>query len=1034
MKLQRLFGAIAAAMLLVSQALATEQSSYVMPDAGPMAMSTLVDSHLNPGLRAIASCNWGASAPANGPSGAPLPYQCWADTTSNPTQFKYWDGAQWVVFGKLDTSAHSWMHIDTTNTTPEIWLAIGQSNFAVQRSLSWSPPANAHVWNNAIATCITTGNAWTAFDPTTVTPEDAFIADRALHFPNKQIYLIRVAYNNQAIAQWLPGAVDNCPTPATLQDMYTKAKNNVVPALANLGLSKLTGILFWQGETDGLNGSTTWRTDFETLVTRYKGETFYPAASSIPNWIVFGIAGRMQSSPLATADSFNQTYILPAVNNDPFNRIFVNTAMFPAAFWDTSVIPGHMNATGYYQVGTLVSRSLYTNTPDGFIFSSGGTTGGALNASPPAICSAFAFSCLNANTAATFPILAGTIAHWVGADGVTPIHMIDGYGTLGFSTIARLAGGALGAKTAVPDATIVAQYGAAAWNGSTYSGGTVGAAWHFFTEGLQAAGTNYGMGLRVSVTPNGSITQTDQFWFRGSGCFSVGVGADCGNGYIDALNGYKINNAAGSAGHGLRSNGSAYVDGQFGFGDLSGSASCAQMPALTGNITSAPGSCNTAIATAAVTYAMMQNVAASRLLGNPTGSPAAPSEIPLDSTLGFSGSSLKCTTGTTSQLGCLKPDGTTITVVGGIITASGGSATTVTPGTTTVGGGSVNAGYALTNSGGTLNNASLFSSAGGFINRFRNAAFDVWQRGTSAIPASTSGAYTADGWIVTQTGAAFTCAQDTGNNGTLFSLKCVGGTSNTDTTFAQRIDSAVAAPLAGKTVTVQFQYKQSSGGSVTPKISACYASATDNFTTCTSDLAATGVSACASGSWCTESYTFAVSANASNGYQITLDCNAALSAAQACWIAAADVRVTPGVTTGINANPPAPELRPISVELLLNRRRFESSYSNALPGTASAAGSILFYVGSNTIASGQYDGIVLYGVPKACSLPTVNVWGFGGTANVVSNGGAGVDLAANSGTVNTRNQSGFSILNSNGSSVTTTAGATIFHYTASCEL
>jgi hypothetical protein len=47
------------------------------------------------------------------------------------------------------------------------------------------------------------------------------------------------------------------------------------------------------------------------------------------------------------------------------------------------------------------------------------------------------------------------------------------------------------------------------------------------------------------------------------------------------------------------------------------------------------------IAAAAVTYPKMQNVAASRVLGNPTGSAAAPSEIVLGGTLAFSGTTLQ---------------------------------------------------------------------------------------------------------------------------------------------------------------------------------------------------------------------------------------------------------------------------------------------------------------------------------------------------------------------------------------------------------
>jgi hypothetical protein len=60
---------------------------------------------------------------------------------------------------------------------------------------------------------------------------------------------------------------------------------------------------------------------------------------------------------------------------------------------------------------------------------------------------------------------------------------------------------------------------------------------------------------------------------------------------------------------------------------------------VSGDLTNASGVFT--IANAAVTYAKMQNVAAARLLGNPTGSPAAPSEIPLGAAFTFAGSALQ---------------------------------------------------------------------------------------------------------------------------------------------------------------------------------------------------------------------------------------------------------------------------------------------------------------------------------------------------------------------------------------------------------
>jgi len=217
---------------------------------------------------------------------------------------------------------------------------------------------------------------------------------------------------------------------------------------------------------------------------------------------------------------------------------------------------------------------------------------------------------------------------------------------------------------------------------------------------------------------------------------------------------------------------------------------------------------------------------------------------------------------------------------------------------------------------------------GGNVNKFRNASMDIFQRGTSGLATASVLAKpcvsTADGWCVVQTGAQFTCSQGTQvNNGAAHYIGCVGGTSNTDTLFSQRIESSVAAPLAGATITIQFYYNQNTGSSVAPKVSTCFASATDNFTTCTADLAATTLTSCATTVWCQEAYTFAASASASQGYQVTIDCNTALTAGQSCLMTAADIRVTSGVATGINSSPPPIELKSIAASTAECQRYFE---------------------------------------------------------------------------------------------------------------
>ena len=88
----------------------------------------------------------------------------------------------------------------------------------------------------------------------------------------------------------------------------------------------------------------------------------------------------------------------------------------------------------------------------------------------------------------------------------------------------------------------------------------------------------------------------------------------------------------------------------------------AALPALTGDVTTVAGSLATTIANGAVTYAKMQSVAASRLLGNPTAAGAAAAEIGLGGGLAFSGSTL--------TVGALTP--ASVAASGGITSSGGG--------------------------------------------------------------------------------------------------------------------------------------------------------------------------------------------------------------------------------------------------------------------------------------------------------------------------------------------------------------------------
>jgi hypothetical protein len=107
MKALRFLRALPLAVLLTYSPARATDDTIVTPTVGPHTMSEYA-TILNAALVAIQGCNYAASAPDNGPSGDPVDYQCWADTTSNPVVFKRYDGASWVAFGKLNTSSHIW--------------------------------------------------------------------------------------------------------------------------------------------------------------------------------------------------------------------------------------------------------------------------------------------------------------------------------------------------------------------------------------------------------------------------------------------------------------------------------------------------------------------------------------------------------------------------------------------------------------------------------------------------------------------------------------------------------------------------------------------------------------------------------------------------------------------------------------------------------------------------------------------------------------------------------------------------------------
>ncbi len=95
------------ASIVPLQDVRASQASIVGPLSGPKSMAEVMTA-VNAAFLAIQSCNSGSSSPTNGPSAAPVAYQMWCDTTTNPAVVKMYDGASWVELGKIDTTSHLW--------------------------------------------------------------------------------------------------------------------------------------------------------------------------------------------------------------------------------------------------------------------------------------------------------------------------------------------------------------------------------------------------------------------------------------------------------------------------------------------------------------------------------------------------------------------------------------------------------------------------------------------------------------------------------------------------------------------------------------------------------------------------------------------------------------------------------------------------------------------------------------------------------------------------------------------------------------
>lgn len=228
-----------------------------------------------------------------------------------------------------------------TVAAPIVILSTGQSNAALHPAYAWTPSPNLYLWgwDGLVDLANVTGTAFAAMPATSMGFDYAYANEVAKANPLAKVYLIKIGMGSQAIAQWKVGAA-----PATL-DMYAACKNNTQAALTLLGLSKIDRFLWWQGESDAIAVSATYQADFETVIARFRAETWFPLSAPIT---IMGLSEYY----IAPVPAFNATMATVA-SVEPDIRTFVRTSTVPQAMWDIASSYIHMLAAGYEQAGKL---------------------------------------------------------------------------------------------------------------------------------------------------------------------------------------------------------------------------------------------------------------------------------------------------------------------------------------------------------------------------------------------------------------------------------------------------------------------------------------------------------------------------------------------------------------------------------------------------------------------------------------------------------------------------------------------------------
>lgn len=227
-------------------------------------------------------------------------------------------------------------------------------------------------------------------------------------------------------------------------------------------------------------------------------------------------------------------------------------------------------------------------------------------------------------------------------------------------------------------------------------------------------------------------------------------------------------------------------------------------------------------------------------------------------------------------------------------------------------------------------------STGGYLNKIRNVAMSIANRGISGTITAGSPAYTIDGYIIGSVGANVTWGQQAAYNSFLGGvypnfLGVQGAAGCTDMFIKQRIESVDAAPLSNYVCTFQCSITNITGATLTPTLTVKTAASADNWSSPGTVLNAAVLQSVPNNTTRSVSYTFPIGNSAFFGAEVTLDFGNAMNGSlNTIYTAGWDLRATPGLTAGLNNSPPPVEFKSLAEEFFKCQRYLPSYAASAI--------------------------------------------------------------------------------------------------------